>query len=267
MVSIHQTAIVSPHAQLGSDIKIGPYCIVGDHVELGDRSVLRSHVVLEGPSQIGRENEFYAHTMIGVAPQDLKYSGEPTTLVMGDHNIVREYASIHRGTVKGGGQTKIGSNNLIMGYVHVAHDCQIGNHNIIANAVQLSGHVVVDDHVNIGGQSGVVQFIRLGSYAYIGGATVVDQNIPPFAMGYGNRIVVKGVNVIGLERNGVSRQDVAAISSMHKEFLRSSDDWQVVVATLEEKYSHCHTAMLYLQFVKEVQGNIKRKHRSRKRSS
>ena len=239
MVSIHQTAIVSSNATLGQNVQIGPYCIVGDDVELGDDCILRSHVVLEGPSKIGRNNEFFPHTTIGIIPQDLKYEDEKTILEIGDHNIVREYSSIHRGTTNGRGKTTLGNHNFIMGYVHVAHDCKIGNHNIISSTVQLSGHIVLDNHTIIGGQSGVVQFMRVGSYAFVGGASVVDQNIPPYSTGYGNRITLKGINVIGLQRNGFERKDIATISAMHKEFLKSKGSWQEVVANLETKYSHC----------------------------
>ena len=140
---------------------------------------LKSHVVLEGPCQIGKHNQFFPYSVTGVVPQDLKYQGERTLVEMGDHNIVREYSSIHRGTSHGGGKTSIGSHNLIMAYVHVAHDCKIGNHNILANSVQLSGHVVLDDRTVIGGQTGAVQFIRVGSYAFIGAGTMIDQNVPP----------------------------------------------------------------------------------------
>ena len=174
MNKIHPTAIVEEGVQLGEGAEIGPYCRVGPTVIMGDRCILKSHVVIEGRTVIGSENVFSPFCYIGGDPQDLKYRKEDTTLEIGSRNIIREGATIHRGTIGGGGKTQIGDHNLIMGYVHIAHDCHLGSHNVLSNYTGLSGHVIIDDHVILGGQNGVAQFLRIGSYVYTGGASLMD---------------------------------------------------------------------------------------------
>ena len=187
MNRIHPSAIVEEGTQLGEEVEIGPYCRVGSGVILGNRCVLKSHVVIEGRTVIGSENVLFPFAYIGGEPQDLKYRQEDTTLEIGERNIIREGVTIHRGTAGGGGKTLIGNNNLLMGYVHIAHDCHMGNHNVLSNYTGLSGHVVIDDHVILGGQNGVAQFLRIGSYVFTGGASLIDRNVPPYSTGYGNR--------------------------------------------------------------------------------
>lgn len=213
---IADNAIVSPEARVPASCHIGPFCIVGPEVELGEECRLESHVVIHGPARIGARNHFFPFSTIGVAPQDLSYQGEPTRLEMGDGNTVREFCSLHRGTVKGGGVTRIGSQNLIMAYCHIAHDCIVGNHVIMANAATLGGHVTVEDYASVGALSPVHQFVRIGRYAYIGGGTVITQDVLPFSKTSAEREVhAYGINKVGLERRGFSPE---RLRTLHRAF-------------------------------------------------
>jgi len=254
--NIHPTSFIDETAVLGENIEIGPFCTVGPEVSIGDNCKLISHVVLEGKTDIGNDNTFFPFSIIGAEPQDLKYHGEPTVLKIGNGNTFREFASVHRGTITGIGETRIGDDNLIMGYVHVGHDCVIGNSNVLANYVALSGHVMIDDHVVLGGQTGVVQFLRIGSYAYIGGASVIDRNIPPYAMGYGNRLEIKGINIVGLKRSGFSRESIAAILDAHKLYYRSDMSEVEALRRIEAEIGDVEEVRLFTNFIREVGGKI-----------
>src|SRR6266852_3533621 len=180
-MSFHPTAIVDPKSKIHPSCKIGPYCVVGPEVELGEGCRLVSHVAIEGPTKIGADNGFFPFTSIGLAPQDITYAGEPTRLEIGDHNVIREFVTINRGTVKGGGLTRVGSHNLIMAYTHIAHDCQIGSHIIMANGATLGGHVTVEDWANVGALCPVHHFVQIGTHAFIGGGTTVTRDVLPFS--------------------------------------------------------------------------------------
>lgn len=209
---IAENAVVSPQARVPDSCHIGPFCVIGPEVELGEDCRLDSHVVIEGPSRIGARNHFFPFSTIGVAPQDLTYNGEPTRLEMGDDNTVREFCSLHRGTVKGGGLTRIGSHNLLMAYSHVAHDCMVGSHIIMANTATLGGHVTVEDYASIGAFSPVHQFVHVGRHAYIGGGSIVTQDVLPFSKTSADRDVrAYGINKIGLERRGFSPERIKAL--------------------------------------------------------
>ncbi|MES2729642.1 MAG: acyl-ACP--UDP-N-acetylglucosamine O-acyltransferase [Pseudomonadota bacterium] len=205
---IHPTAIIAPEATLGQNISIGPYCIVGPHVVIGDNVTLKSHVVVEGHTEIGSGTEIYPFAVLGVAPQDLKYGGEAGRLVIGVNNRIREHVTMHIGTAGGGLLTKVGDNCLFMVGVHIAHDCVIGDHVIMANNATLGGHVVVGDHALIGGLAAVHQFIRIGKFAMVGGMSGVDNDIIPFGRVKGERASLAGLNLIGLERNGFDKTQV-----------------------------------------------------------
>ena len=256
MNRIHPSSVVHADAMLGDDIEIGPFCTVGPEVQLGDGCRLISHVVIEGPeTTIGKNNTFYPFCIIGIDPQDLQYHQERTRLVVGDGNVFRESVSVHRGSVKGG-ETRIGHDNLLMGYVHVAHDCILGNHNILASYVGLSGHVMIDDYVTLGGRVGVVQFFRIGSYAYIGGGSVIDKNVPPYASGYGNRLKIKSINIVGLKRHGFSRDAIHAISDAHRLYFRSDLSKGEALQQIEETLGSVEEVRLFTEFLKAVGGKV-----------
>jgi UDP-N-acetylglucosamine acyltransferase len=219
---VDSRAVISERARLAPGVQVGAYAVVGDDVELGENCVLHPHAVVCGPARYGRENVFHPFCSIGGDPQDLKYQGERTTLEVGDRNAFREGVTINRGTEKGGGVTRIGSDSLFMIGAHVAHDCTVGNRVIFANAATLAGHVAVEDYVTVGAFSAVHQFCRVGRYAYIGGFTVVTQDVPPFARVSGERGTrCYGINTIGLERNGFPRERIEAIERAYRLLMRS----------------------------------------------
>ena len=213
---IHATAIVASDAKLGEGVIVGPYCIIGPHVEVGAHTVFRSHCSIEGHTTIGARNEFFPFCSVGAPPQDLKYHGEPTQLIIGDGNTVRECVTLQIGTVQGGGMTRIGHRNLFMAYTHVAHDCIVGDENILANGVQLSGHVTVDNQTVLGGLSAVHQFCRIGDLGMLGGGSMIVQNVPPYSMVQGNHATYRGLNVVGLKRRGFSASQVATIKRVYR---------------------------------------------------
>ncbi len=205
---VHPTAVVNPRAEIGRDVRIGAFSVVGDGVRIGDRTRVASHVVVEGPTTIGEENTIFPFAAIGHPPQDLKYAGEPTELVVGDRNQIREYVTLHRGTVGGGGVTRIGSDNLLMISTHVAHDSVIGDRCILANGATLAGHVTVENDATVGALSAVHQFVRVGRHAFIGGGSIVVKDALPFARSQGNHARCLGENAVGLRRKGFSDDEV-----------------------------------------------------------
>lgn len=219
---VDSRAVISERARLGAGVQVGAYAVVGDEAELGEGCVLHPHAVVYGPSRFGRENIFHSFCTIGGDPQDLKYRGERTTLEVGERNVFRESVTVSRGTENGGGVTRIGSDNLFMTGAHVAHDCTVGSHTVFANAATLAGHVLVEDCVTVGAFSAVHQFCRVGRYAYIGGFTVVTQDVPPFARVSGERHTrCYGMNSIGLERHGFPRERIEAIERAYRLLMRS----------------------------------------------
>lgn len=213
---IHPTAIIEPGAQLASDVRVGPYSIIGANVSIGPGSVVGPHCVIDGHTEIGSKNTFYRYCSIGGMPQDKKYNGEPTKLVMGNGNTVREYVTINTGTVQDVGTTRVGDGNWIMAYVHIAHDCQIGNHTVIANAVQLAGHIHVGDWVVLGGLSAVHQFVRIGAHAMIGGTSSIRQDIPPYLLGAGDPFRPVGINSEGLSRRGFDGDVISVLKDAYR---------------------------------------------------
>jgi UDP-N-acetylglucosamine acyltransferase len=209
--AIHPTAIVDPSARIGANVGIGAYCVIGAHVEIGDGSRIGAHCTVEGPTRIGRDNRFHGHAAIGGDPQDKKFEGERTELVIGDRNVFREVTTINRGTGQGGGATRIGDDNWLLAYVHVAHDCRIGNGCVFSNNATLAGHVEIGDFVILSGFAGVHQFCRIGAHAFVGMGAFVNGDVPPFVMvaqeGYGRP---RGVNAEGLKRRGFDAGRIAA---------------------------------------------------------
>ena len=221
-MSIHATSIVAKGAVVPDSCVIGPFCTVGPNVVLGEDCELVSHVVLDGHTTLGARNKIYAFTCLGIAPQDLKYRNEPTRLVIGDDNVIRESVTISRGTANGGGTTRVGSNCLIMAYTHIGHDSSIGNHCILANAATLAGHVTVEDYASVGALCPVHQFCRIGRYAYIGGGTTITQDVLPFSLTSAKRDVhAYGLNKVGLERRGFSPEQVRALHKAYRALIAS----------------------------------------------
>lgn len=219
---IASTATIDSRAHVPASCFIGPGCIIGPDVTLGEDCRLDAHVVVGGPTRIGARNHFYPFNSIGLDPQDLSYQGEPTQLEIGDNNTVREFCTLHRGTVKGGGLTRIGSHNLFMAYCHIAHDCHVGSHIIMANGATLGGHVVVGDHASIGALSPVHQFVRVGEHAYLGGGTITTQDVLPFAITSERRENhAYGANTIGLRRQGFSPERIAVLDQAFRLLLHS----------------------------------------------
>lgn len=214
--SIHETALVDPEAQLGEGVVVGPYSIIGPHVKIGKNSIVHAHVKIDGHTTIGEENEFFSFSTIGAPPQDMSYKGEPTETIIGNKNIFREYVSVHRGTLKDRGKTTIGNSSLFMSYVHLGHDVDFGSNCIIANSTNFAGHVKVGDKVIIGGGCNISQFVSLGTGSYLGGASGVDRDIPTFCTAYGNRVRLKGINIIGLRRSGYNKQLITEVVDFYR---------------------------------------------------
>jgi len=220
-MAIHPTALVDPGAALDPSVDIGAYSIIGPHVRIAAGTTVGAHCVIEGHTTIGENNRFFQFCSIGAAPQDKKYAGEPTELVIGDRNTVREFCTFNCGTVQDGGVTRVGSDNWIMAYVHIAHDCQVGNQTILANNATLAGHVHLGDWVIIGGLTGIHQFVKIGAHAMAGFASAVSQDVPPFMMVDGNPLAVRGFNAEGLRRRGFGPERIAAVKQMHRALYRS----------------------------------------------
>ena len=218
---IHKTAIVDSKAKISSNIEVGPYSIIGPDVEIDDDVVIQSHVNITGHTKIGKKNNFYPMSSIGSSPQDLKYKGEATSLIIGENNTIREHVTINTGTAQGGGLTKVGNNNLIMIGAHIAHDCIIGNNIVMANNAAIAGHATIDDFAIIGAKCGIQQFARIGKMAMIGGMTGVSRDVIPYGMSTGNRNFLNGINIIGLRRNNVQNKDIIGLTEAYKEIFKT----------------------------------------------
>jgi UDP-N-acetylglucosamine acyltransferase len=220
-MSIHPTAIVHPGARLGAGVEIGPYSVIGEHVEIGDKTWVGPHVVIGGHTRIGRDNRIFQFSSIGEIPQDKKYAGEPTRLEIGDRNTIREFCTFNCGTAQDVGVTRLGNDNWIMAYVHLAHDCQVGNNTIFANNAQLAGHVRVGDWVILGGFTAVHQFVQIGAHAMTAMGTALVQDVPPYVMVSGNPSAPHGINSEGLKRRGFAPKSVMAIRRAYKTIYKS----------------------------------------------
>jgi UDP-N-acetylglucosamine acyltransferase len=229
----HPTAIIHPNAKLADDVSVGAYSIIGEHVEIGAGTVVGPHVVIDGHTTIGKGNHIFQFSSIGEIPQDKKYKGEPTKLIIGDNNTIRESCTFNVGTVQDGGITSIGNDNWIMAYVHVAHDCHIGNHNVIANSVQFAGHVTVGERTLIGGMSGIHQFVRIGDFAMIGFQTRLSQDLPPFVTAVGNPAEAKGPHQEGPRRAGYSAARLDMIKQMYRTLYRAGSSFDAAKKEIE----------------------------------
>jgi UDP-N-acetylglucosamine acyltransferase len=256
-MALHPTAIVDAKAKIPSSCQIGPYCIIGPQVELGEGCHLVSHVTMEGPTRIGAGNTFFPFSSIGLAPQDISYRGEPTRLEIGAHNTIREFVTINRGTVKGGGLTMIGDHNLIMAYTHIAHDCQIGNHIIMANAATLGGHVTVEDWATVGALCPVHQFVRIGTHSYIGGGTTVTRDVLPFSKTAAERGThAYGLNAIGLERRGFTKDRIRKIHHAYRLLLASKLNTSQALEKLRAEEDPGEDVNLLIRFIEASERGI-----------
>lgn len=217
---IHPSALIDHRAQLDSSVSVGAYSIIGPNVSIAQGTTIGPHVVIEGHTRIGCNNTIYQFASIGAAPQDKKYAGEPTAFEIGDRNTIREFVTFNRGTVQDGGVTRLGNDNWIMAYVHIAHDCQVANHTILANCVQLAGHVHIDDWVILGGFTGVHQFCRIGAHAMLGMNTSLTQDVPPYMMVNGNPAEMRATNQEGLKRRGFNDDELRAVRDIHRTLYR-----------------------------------------------
>lgn len=234
---IHPAAIVDPKAELDSSVEIGPFCIIKGGVKIRKGTKLLSHVIAEGQTEIGEHCTIHPYTSLGFPPQDLKYKGEPTKLIIGDNNTIREYVSIHRASVGGDGITVIGNNNFLMAYVHIAHDCRIGDNVVMANAATLAGHVLIEDYAVIGGLVAVHQYARIGRNAMVGGFSGIAQDIPPFMIASGSRARLYGPNTIGLKRHGLSDATINAIKKAYKILFREKRTLKEAIKKVRDELS------------------------------
>jgi UDP-N-acetylglucosamine acyltransferase len=255
---IHPSAIIHPGARLGANVSIGAYCVVGEHVEIGNDSRIGPHVVIEGHTRIGRNNSVFQFCSLGAVPQDKKYADEPTRLEIGDGNTIREFCTFNCGTAQDAGVTRLGSDNWIMAYVHLAHDCQIGDHTVFANNAQLAGHVQVGDYAILGGFTGVHQFVRLGAHSFTAIATVLVHDLPPYVMAAGDTAKPYGINVEGLRRRGFSAEAMAAIKRAYKTLYKSGLTLDQAKEELAEQARTCTEIGVLSQFLQACTRGIVR---------
>ena len=254
---IHPTAVIDPGARVAGTCSIGPYCVVGRDVELGEECELISHVVIHGPSRIGAHNRFFPFCAIGGEPQDLTFKGETVRLEMGNHNVIREYVTINRGTAKGGGTTKIGSHTLLMAYAHIGHDSVIGDHAMLVNAATLAGHVTVEEWAVVGALCAVHQFTRIGAHSYIGGGTVITKDVLPFSKCVTPRHTqTYGLNAVGLERRGFSKERIARIHHAFRVLLNSKLNTTQAMEKLRQEGDQGEDVAMLLDFIKTSERGV-----------
>jgi len=253
---IHPSAIISSHAEIEEDVVIGPFSIVGEGVHIKKGSKLLSNVILEGDTEIGNNCTIYPFTSIGLPPQDLKYKGEKTGVKIGDNNTIREHITIHRASVSGDGMTTIGDSNFLMAYVHIAHDCKIGSHVIMANVATLAGHVVIEDHTVIGGLVAIHQFTRIGAYAMVGGFSGVGQDIPPYMIASGARAKLFGLNAIGLKRHGFSDQTINELKKAYKILFREKHTLKEAIKKIQEDLPYTDEMKHLIEFIQKNKRGI-----------
>ena len=253
----HPTAIIHPQAQIADSVTVGPYSLVGEGVELGEQCEVMSHVVIEGPTRLGNGNRVFHYAAVGLACQDLKYHGEPTRLEIGDDNVIREFTTLHRGTVEGGGVTRIGNHNLLMAYVHIAHDCHLSNHIIMANGASLAGHVEIGDHATVGAFCGIHQFCRIGAYSFLGSYSVINKDILPYSKTSAERPAgVYGANRLGLERRGLTAGDIDELQAAFRLLSRSKlNTTQALEAIAARGFQSQHVRAL-VDFIKTSQRGV-----------
>ena len=257
-MTVHATAIVSPGAELDSTAEVGPFVVIGPKVRIGAGTTVGPHAVIEGRTTIGKNNRVFQFAAIGAIPQDLKYAGEETSLEIGDENSIREFATMHTGTKGGGGVTKVGNLNLFMAYSHVAHDCLVGNHCVIANCGALAGHVLLEDHVHIGGLAGVHQFVKVGTHAFIAGGALVTQDVPPYCTAQGDRAKLVGLNTVGLTRAGYTPDQITRIKAVYRVLFRSKLGLREAIAQARAEYGGHPEIDHFVNFVEGSERGVAR---------
>jgi UDP-N-acetylglucosamine acyltransferase len=256
---IHATAIVDKKAELDSSVEVGPWCVVGPDVKIGKNTKLLSHVVVSGHTTIGEGNTVHPFAVLGGTPQDLKYKGEPTLLIIGDHNTIRESVTFNTGTVTGGNKTVVGSHNLIMATTHLGHDVIIGDHVIVANGCSLAGHVIVEDYAIVGGMNGIAQFVRIGTHCYTGGFSAIEKDIPPYSIAVGVRpCSVKGANIVGLRRKGFASDVIRMINESIKLWTRPDVPKEQALLEMESQYGDCVEVQKLVEFIRNSEYGVSR---------
>jgi UDP-N-acetylglucosamine acyltransferase len=253
---IHPTAIVSARAELGNSVAVGPYSLIGDHVRIHDEVEIAGHVVIEGPCEIGQGTRIFPFASLGQPPQDLKYNGEATRLVIGERNVIREGVTMNRGTAQGGSLTAVGNDNLFMTQAHVAHDCIVGSHNVFANTASLAGHVTVGDHVTLGAFVGVHQFCRVGNYAFIGGFSKLVKDALPYARTDGNSAQCYGANTIGLRRQGFNNEVIRAIQQAFHLLLAAKLNTSQALARIKSELAGTPEIDYLIEFIETAQRGV-----------
>ncbi len=256
MATLHPTALVEPGAELADGVSVGPYTLIGSHVRVGPGTSIGNHTVLEGRTEIGADCRLGSHVVIGAPPQDVKYKGEPTQVVIGDRTLVREFATIHRASTGGAGVTRVGSDCFLMAYAHIAHDCHLSEGVIIASQAALGGHVEIGRCAMIGGVTGVHQFVRIGEYAFVGGCSAVTQDIPPYVKVVGNRAKPYGLNVVGLRRHGFSPAAIHALKLAYRIVFLSGLNTSQALEKLEQDLSGSPAVQPFIDFIKRSQRGI-----------
>jgi len=258
-VKIHSTAIVHPKADLGDDVEVGPFCVIGENVTIGKGTKLLSHVMVDGWTEIGDRNVIFPFASIGGPPQHLGYKGEPTKVMIGDDNVIREYVTVNRATVQGGGVTSLGSRSILMAYVHVAHDCRLGNHLIMANAASLAGHITIGDYAIVGGLTGIHQYVRVGDYAMVGGCCAIGQDIPPFMRAAGGyRAHLYGLNSVGLQRHGFSVERIAVLKKAFDLLFRSGHIQAEAIRLAKKQFKGVADVTKILTFMEDTKRGVSR---------
>ncbi|MDF1565647.1 MAG: acyl-ACP--UDP-N-acetylglucosamine O-acyltransferase [Deltaproteobacteria bacterium] len=256
--AVHPTAIVAGGATLGEGVSVGPYAIIGEHVVLGEGCEVGAHAVVDGHTTLGPGCKIFPHAAVGFVPQDLKYAGEPTRLEVGARNVIREFATLHIGTEGGGGVTRLGDGNLVMAYAHIAHDCILGDGNILANGATLAGHVTLEDHIILGGLSAVHQFVRVGKNAFVSGGSMVAMDVPPYCTVQGDRASLVGLNTVGLKRHGYSEASIKGIKAAYKELFRSGAGLREAIAQARAEFGDDPEVAHLIDFVEQSERGIAR---------
>jgi len=254
-MKIHQTAVVSPKAELGKDVVVGPYSVINDNVKIGDGTILGSHVLIDKWTTIGKDNKIFSGAIIGSESQDLKFTGEKSFVELGDNNIIREYVTINRAT-KPNGITKLGNNNAILSYCHVAHDCILGNNITISNVTTLAGHVEVEDQAGLGGYVGIHQFVKIGTMAFIGGWSKVVKDVPPFLRVSGTPLKVYGLNSVGLDRKGVPDSSKKALKKAYQILFRSGNNVSQAIEVISKEIEQTEHIKMFIAFLKSSERGI-----------